>query len=279
MATIPSHRVLLDLYARLSIMEGIAGEDPKTWTGRGDVANLMLGIALAQKALPGLHATWFSLSKTPLIDAMQKAAIAKGASPEDVEDTLSDVLGGLSRPPNIVGGELYNIGTLPRSTSLAFAANCLSFHTYHRVGAASRKVRNIPSDFCLPQVKSVADRAVDFWGSPEWKEWMTSLVIKEFATSPSKLQVILTWLEDTDQTSAEIAAKLGKQGYSGYALFNLQRKYPKMKMEEPEGWKDEHGGFTYVAYCVRAGKAVMEKAILKGNMPESLKMLELMSSI
>jgi hypothetical protein len=203
--------LLLDLFARVAILEGVAGVAPGTWTGRGDAYSVARGVQAARTALPGAPEAWFVTGATPVLDALRAGA----ARTDDAEDVVMAVLDGSSRSADVVGGALYDAGKriAGPTPALCDATNYLGWHASCRGSEAARRTRRIDLDAKVPerewQAKDAGDRLDEVAASPASRAWILSVLEQVWAKAPTKLNVARMWLDDPSRTAVSIALELG----------------------------------------------------------------------
>lgn len=129
----------LDAFARIAVMEGIAGIQPWTWAKAG-----LRGLALAQKALPNLDEEWFSPGDTGVVNAMFAAAKGTGVDRETALDLVQSILSGATLTTK--GGEPYAVGKYlakENDFALSRARSLLSLHARQRAQAEGRGPKNV----------------------------------------------------------------------------------------------------------------------------------------
>ena len=222
MSRLPSSSdLLLDIYARLSVMEGIAGASPGSWIGRGDGFSLHAGLAVARAALPTLGSAWFVLDATPLLASLRRGALREG---ECADDLIMAILSGLSRR-GVEGGELYEVGARGVLT-VSQAAHWLGRHAVHRVSRRMVEEVEVPSDM----VWESEARDVRMCVASLSREWMEAVVRERYAKAPNALAMMLVWVADPSLSASQIAAAVGYEpGKEDFTYINrLQRKTLEM---------------------------------------------------
>lgn len=127
-----------EVLARVSVLEGVAGVKPGTWSRRPD------GLRLAVAALSP-SARWAGDDRDVLVAALRDAVSV--LSREDGEDVVQDVLGGVSL--NQSYGELYAVGVAIAKrgeVDLKLARQYLWRHARHRAVSLERREVGIRVD-------------------------------------------------------------------------------------------------------------------------------------
>ena len=212
---------LLDQMIRASILEGVAGEEPTTWT------RTTAALALARRALPDLDPKWFDRDT-----GMCAAAWAAGNQiirrREEVEDLLQAILGGLTLTS--AGGELYAIGkalSMDGNISLPRAKGMLLDHVKKRsksqVSRSRREVSLLQEDDdghsvekdvpTAPEMETVVDEVLEYLSDPGgfglYKRIRDDLAATMFRNSPSRVVILDEIIHNPKRSDVQIARDMG----------------------------------------------------------------------
>lgn len=222
---------LLESCARLLVLEGMAGVEPRTYVGRGDSYALDRGMKQARAALPGLSPEWFDMGTTVLLEAIRAGAV-KSATAEDVEDLVGQILGGLSRSEG-VHGELYDVGRKLGVARLVDVASRVRFHAACRVSGRDRElVQSVPvlPDVAVPESGAAREQLLRSGGD---LTWVSQALEMAWVRSPGRLAIARVWLSDVGQSAVQVARVAGHGEGSD------------------DCWIDKTGSATYVSQIIR----------------------------
>jgi hypothetical protein len=249
--------LLMDMMARLALMEGIAGVPVGKWK---NIQPLALGLEVAEEHFTSegqyLDSEWFSTRSARLYKAIYFAALRILKDRDGAEELVQEILGGMSRAKTVEGGQLYDLGkrVLRQKPDFDYAIALMTKHTKQRAISRLRgqkedsltmdtedggqQVRDVPT---AVDTDSVQDQIFEFLASAEganvWNLLRQKLKIK-WSRAPNKLTILDAIIENPNRKDTDIARNFG----------------PKVPDNSPGSWI-QGGAATYVSKIRREVKA------------------------